>query len=172
MVLHCDASNASPESIPDVNASESSDFRAALLAELESMPQRQTRRPALQVAMGPANVISAFQSLCTSDLVLMARSSLSWMAAALCPLPVFLGAPYHHSIHNFPNAIKLGPIHVDEEDGYYRLHYHQRRTQAGTNRSFEFKKGVLLHTRYSLDEQRMCTLLSERRRDLVSSCIS
>ena len=93
MVLHCDTSNASPESIPDVNASESSDFRAALLAELKSMPQRQTRRPALQVAMGPANVISAFHSLCTSDLVLMARSSLSWMAAALALCPFFWVRP-------------------------------------------------------------------------------
>lgn len=164
VVLHCDMPHASPEAIPDVNASETSDFRSALNRVLANsgMPDA-----AISVRMGPADAIAAFRSMCTADLVIMARSTLSWMSASLCRWPVFLATPYHHATRHLPNVLQLRPI----PRNYYRLYFRtltrskgRAKQEEGSRRTKYYSRGVLLHTQYSFSELRLRKLLGERGR--------
>ena len=155
VVLHCDMPHASPDAIPDVNASEASDFRSALSEAVASsgMPGA-----TIKVRMGPPNVVDAFRSICTADIVLMARSTLSCMSALLCPSPVFLATPYHHATRHLPNVIPLRPI----PRAYYELYYHtmsRSNTKGEAAQRVKYSRGVKLHTQYSFSESRLRKLL-------------
>ena len=148
VVLHCDSPQARPDSVPDVNASEHTNFSAGL-------PSR------VRLRMGPADVLVAFRSMCSADVVVMSRSTLSWTAAALCARPAFLATPYHHSMRGFPNVHQL---HARTGGKDYRLWYRMRSKAVGhASEGVPFWRTVSLNTEYTFDEQRLRNMLVSPR---------
>ena len=109
------------------------------------------------VRLGPADTVAAFESLCTSDIVVTSRSGFSWMAAILCPKPVFLAAPFWHSLRAVPNVVPL-------KDRSFLLHgggYSLRVATDVPNASWT--QTVVLSDRFNFSESRFRLLLRSHR---------